>query len=207
MSVTHIEETQVYGSLGWWYLPHASSGYSGIFGNPADQGFIREGGTLVCKSHQHHRRHDQGVTFDGSLGQKSTKTMGPLHCDRCKPQHKEYMTNQDAVDASDIVTKVMHLETTLSPSLHLIGAPINETLNHLCIGWKAIAWPRVLWVAYLWCSHDVADEGRSHNNLFLPDPCSEGVTAPIVQVGVELMDYLLDCRAVVHYHIYPALGI
>lgn len=50
----------------------------------------------------------------------------------------DYMTNQDTIHASDIVAEVMHLETTLSLSLHLMGAPIGKTLDLLSADGKAV---------------------------------------------------------------------
>ena len=48
------------------------------------------------------------------------------------------MTNQDAVDALDVVSEVVHMKTTLSLSFYLMGTPIGETPDHHCVGGKTV---------------------------------------------------------------------
>lgn len=93
---------------------------------------------MVLKSHRHHHRCHQGAIVDGSLGQKSLKTAIALYSDRCKAHYREYMTNQDAVDALDVVSEVVHMKTTLSLSFYLMGTPIGETPDHHCVGGKTV---------------------------------------------------------------------
>jgi hypothetical protein len=42
------------------------------------------------------------------------------------------------INASNIVVEVVDLKISFSLSLHLVGAPIGKTLNHLRTGGKAI---------------------------------------------------------------------
>jgi hypothetical protein len=57
------------------------------------------------------------------------------------------------------------------------------------------------------CSRDVGDQCGSHKDLLTFEPGVERVVAPIVQVGVELVDYLQDCGTVVLHHIHPSLDV
>ena len=54
------------------------------------------------------------------------------------------MINHDAVDALNLIAKVMDLEATLSLCLHLVRASLCEELDHLLSGGKVVNWPGIL---------------------------------------------------------------
>jgi hypothetical protein len=84
------------------------------------------------------------------------------------------------INASNIVAEIVDLKISFSLGLHLVGAPIGKTFNHLRTGGKAIDGPWVPWVKHWWCSRDVVGEGGSHDNLLTSEPGLEGVTAPLM---------------------------
>jgi hypothetical protein len=111
------------------------------------------------------------------------------------------------IDAPDLIAEVTQLETAFSLYLHLVRAPLRETLHHIITGGKMIYWPGVDWVTYTWCSRDVVDESGSHLDNFPSDPGKKAITTPLMQVGIKLPNYLLHCRMVISYHLHPPLGI
>jgi hypothetical protein len=57
--------------------------------------------------------------------------VGYLYGDHRETQHWEYTTNQDAIDASSVVAKVVHLKAALPLSLHSMRAPLGKVLDQL----------------------------------------------------------------------------
>jgi hypothetical protein len=47
----------------------------------------------------------------------------------------------------------------------------------------------------------------SHVNILSPNPCLERAAAPLMNVGVELSNQLLNREAVISHHVCPPLGI
>jgi hypothetical protein len=96
------------------------------------------------------------------------------------------MTHHNAVNASNLIAKVVDLEATLSLCLHLVKASLCEALDHLCSSGNVFNQLGILHVAHLRCSSDSTDEAGGHMDLLLFGPSIEGISSPPVQVGVEL---------------------
>ena len=111
------------------------------------------------------------------------------------------------IDALNVIIDAAQLETTFSLYLHLVSAPLRKELHHLHTSGEMIHWPWVNWVVYTRCSHDIADESEIHLNPSSPNLGPEGIVAPLVQVGIKLLNYLLHCGAVIPYYLSPSLGI
>jgi hypothetical protein len=95
-------------------LPHASDVHSGMLSNPGDHCPVWQGDALVSESNRHHCGGDQGVEVDGGLDQESLKKTGSLDGDHDVVHHRVHSTDQNVLDAPDIVVKVAQLEIALS---------------------------------------------------------------------------------------------
>jgi hypothetical protein len=119
----------------------------------------------------------------------------------------EYLASKDAVDATDVVAEVAHLEATLSLELHLMRVPFDETCHQVSMSGKMIDQIWVSRVTYARCSGDLFDECKRHLYHCPIEPCTERVAASSVEVRVELPHNGLHCKAVILCHVSPSLGI
>jgi hypothetical protein len=62
--------------------------------------------------------------------------VGPFHGSHREAQHQEYMTDQDAVDASDVIAKVVHLKATLPLGLHLMWGALGRSTRPNLSRWE-----------------------------------------------------------------------
>jgi hypothetical protein len=113
----------------------------GVLNDPSDQGPVWQGDVLVSKLNRHHRGGDQGAKVDEGLTQESVEIA--LNGDPSVTQHRVYPIGQDMIKAPNIIAEVTQLEIALSFCLHLVRAPLCETLHHLSTSGKMIYWPQV----------------------------------------------------------------
>jgi hypothetical protein len=70
-----------------------------------------------------------------------------------------------------------------------------------------VDWPWENWVIHKRCSSNGADECVSHLDCSPSNPRSKGVAMSLMEVHVELPNYLLYHRVVIFHHISPTLGL
>jgi hypothetical protein len=85
--------------------------------------------------------------------------------------------------------------------------PVEEVLDQLCAGGKAVDWPWITWVTHLSCPGDAVDEGGGHYDRLAFKPCMKRVIASYVDVGLEFMDQFHNRRMVILNHVHPPLGV
>jgi hypothetical protein len=134
---------------------------------------------------KHHGDLDYGAIIDGGLGQKSVEASNPIHGDQCEAQHREYTTHHYSVYASDLIAEVVDLEAALTLGLHLMRASLCKALDHLCSGREVVNGQ-----GYSKLRTHGTDEIGGHMDLYASDPSEEGITDPLVDVGIELSHQL-----------------